>query len=237
MCTVSWLHQRGGYHLLVNRDEKRTRAAGLGPRIGTREGVRFIAPADGDFGGTWVAANELGVAACLLNGNGGGVTATRSRGFVIRELIAAESASAAAVSLRQLDLRGYAPFALALLDAGQAIVADWNGCDLIVDRDAAGRMPLISSSYDADGVCARRREEFRRCAEAAGNVDAALLYRFHTSHGLQPGPYSPCMHRTDAHTVSLSWVIVSREEIRFLYLPGSPCTVTPGEQEIIERAA
>ena len=61
MCTVSWLHEPGGYHLLCNRDEKRTRGAALGPRIQKSAGVRFVAPADADFGGTWIAVNEFGV--------------------------------------------------------------------------------------------------------------------------------------------------------------------------------
>jgi hypothetical protein len=37
ICTVRGAHQAAGYHLLRNRDEKRTRAAGLGPRMEERE--------------------------------------------------------------------------------------------------------------------------------------------------------------------------------------------------------
>ena len=52
MCPVSWVHEEGGYQLLCNRDEKRTRAQAASPRIDVTEGVRFIAPVDADRGGS-----------------------------------------------------------------------------------------------------------------------------------------------------------------------------------------
>src|SRR5262245_12838820 len=66
MCTVSWLHQRDGYILLCNRDERRTRKPASGPRIAGGV-VRYIAPVDGDHGGSWIGVNHLGLTLCLLN--------------------------------------------------------------------------------------------------------------------------------------------------------------------------
>ena len=237
MCTVSWVHHPGGYHLLMNRDEKRTRAAGFGPRIEARGGTRYIAPADGDFGGTWLAVNEFGITVCLLNGAGPRCAAARSRGFVVPELIGAESAAGAALALRQLDLTPYAPFTLAILEPDACpIVSDWDGRVLAIDGDAALRMPLISSSFDPDAVRARRLAEFQ-CRTRSGRIDSAVLYWFHASHGLQAGPYSTCMHRPDAETVSFSWVTVNSGHIRFFYSPAAPCRVAAGEQQILGRAA
>ncbi|PWT90672.1 MAG: hypothetical protein C5B56_05030, partial [Proteobacteria bacterium] len=68
MCTVSWVHQPDGYHLLCNRDEKRTRGVASGPRLQRCGGVNYLAPMDPDFGGTWIATNEFGISLCLLNG-------------------------------------------------------------------------------------------------------------------------------------------------------------------------
>ena len=67
MCTVSWTREPDGYHLLANRDEKRTRAIAQPPRVRRHFGVRYLAPTDTDHGGTWIAVNEYGIAACLLN--------------------------------------------------------------------------------------------------------------------------------------------------------------------------
>ncbi|MBI4909752.1 MAG: hypothetical protein HY820_39405, partial [Acidobacteria bacterium] len=65
---MSWLHDTDGYQVLCNRDEKKTRRKALPPVVNTRQGVRYIAPADGDHGGTWIAVNDRGLTLCLLNG-------------------------------------------------------------------------------------------------------------------------------------------------------------------------
>ena len=54
MCTLSWIPGQDGYALCFNRDERRTRAAASPPGLLAREGVQFIAPLDGEAGGTWV---------------------------------------------------------------------------------------------------------------------------------------------------------------------------------------
>jgi Transport and Golgi organisation 2 len=240
MCTVSWVHQPGGYHLLCNRDEKRTRGAGLAPQEWIRGGVRYIAPTDVDFGGTWIAVNELGLSVCLLNRAvaTGSVAGMRSRGLLLRELAWAPSAAECLLWLKQLDLRSFAGFTLLVLEPDTpAALAEWDGEQLVVDPAGNGHIPLTSSSYDPDGVRRSRLNAFARYVDAAKQIDPADLYRFHASHGPSPDAYSPCMHRADAETVSFSWVTVTRDEIRFLYSPASPCQWSASEQRIVSRAA
>ena len=112
MCTVSWAHQPGGYHLLCNRDEKRTRGAAFAPRVREIGGVRYVAPIDPDGGGTWLATNEHGVSLCLLNGEPGFESAgpRRSRGGLILELAWAPSAGECALWTSHLDLKLFLPF-------------------------------------------------------------------------------------------------------------------------------
>jgi len=237
MCTVSWTHQSDGYHLLCNRDEQRTRGMATGPGVFERGCTRYVAPTDADHGGTWIAANEHGLALCLLNGRSWEPAREgRSRGFVIPELIWLRSAKNCAFVLGQFDLAPFAPFTLLMLEPGQpATVAAWDGTTLAVDRNAEGRAPLVSSSFDPEGVRRSRTREYARYA----NGDASSLYRFHTSHGDggAGNPYSPCMHREEAGTVSFSWVVVTRDEVRFLYLPAAPCRCEPTEQSILPRVA
>jgi transport and Golgi organization protein 2 len=241
MCTVSWVHQPGGYHLLSNRDERLTRGRAFAPAISACGGVRYIAPVDADFGGTWLAANEFGISVCLLNGDAGtpaaGSLPRRSRGLLLRELAWASTGADCLLSLRQLDLGPYAPFLLLILEPDRpAILAEWNRERLSVDP-AAAQMPLTSSSFDSRGVRRFRLIEFARRAGPAARADPALLYEFHRSHGTSPNAYSPCMHREDAETVSFSWVVVTREEVRFLYSPSAPCRCGPCEQKLLTRAA
>jgi hypothetical protein len=240
MCTVSWVHQVDGYHLLCNRDEKRTRGVALAPQVLTCGGVRFIAPVDSDAGGTWLSANEFGVSVCLLNGVPGSPSspARRSRGLLVRDLAWASSAGECSSWLMQLDLRSLAPFSLVILEPGQsAMLAQWDGIELTVDPAGDDHMPLTSSSYDPEAVRRSRLNDFARCVGGGRSFDPASLYWFHKSHGAAPDAHSTCMHRDDAETVSLSWVIVSQRSIRFSYSPGSPCLSKSSEQHILARAA
>ncbi len=68
MCTATWIRARGGYEVFFNRDELATRKPALPPTLREREGVRFLAPVDGDAGGTWIGVNERGIAVGLANG-------------------------------------------------------------------------------------------------------------------------------------------------------------------------
>jgi hypothetical protein len=240
VCTVSWTQQPGGYHLLCNRDEKRTRGTAFAPGVVKIGGVRYIAPIDPDGGGTWLAANEYGVSLCLLNGQPGFESAgpRLSRGLLIPELARAPSAGDCALWTKQLDLRPYSPFSLVILEPERpAIVAQWDGSELVIDPAGDAHMPLTSSSHDAEGVRRSRLNEFATRVGTARPFDPALLYGFHSSHGASPDAYSTCMHRADAETVSFSWVVVTRSAIRFLYSPGAPCLSRPSEQNILLRAA
>jgi hypothetical protein len=237
MCTVSWIHHAEGYHLLCNRDEQRTRGIAAAPAMFGRAGTRFIAPTDVDYGGTWIAVNEHGLGLCLLNaGRRERAGQGRSRGFVIPELIRVRSAGECAFTLGQFDLAPFAPFTLLMLEpGGQATIAAWDGRTLATERNADRRAPLVSSSFDPEGVRRSRIREYLR--QTTG--DAASLYRFHTNHGAggAGNPYSTCMHRPDAETVSFSWVVVNRDQVRFLYVPAAPCRCVPGERSILPRAA
>jgi hypothetical protein len=241
MCTVSWVHQPGGYHLLSNRDEKLTRGTAFAPALVERGGVRFIAPMDADCGGTWIAANEFGISLCLLNGDAGtarpGPPPRVSRGLLLGELARASTGGECVAWLKRLDLGPFAPFALVVLAADRpTILADWNGEGLTMDPAGDSQMPLTSSSYDALGVRRSRLREFARQV-GASRIGPDILYRFHTSHGASPDAYSPCMHRADAETVSFSWVTVTREEVRFLYSPSAPCRHSSAAQQILTRSA
>ena len=63
MCTLSWIRQLDGYHVFFNRDERRTRAAGLPPEPGERGGVTWLAVA---FTGSLAAAFAQGAAPFIL---------------------------------------------------------------------------------------------------------------------------------------------------------------------------
>jgi hypothetical protein len=240
MCTVSWIHVPGGYHLLCNRDEKNDRPPAIGPRIGERASVRFIAPVDPQSGGSWIGVNEFGVSVCLLNGKNASdpALAVRSRGLIVRDLIWAELASECMLWLKQLNLTRIAPFTvLSLQPEMPATIGEWDGENLKLVESADSYMPLTSSSYDPARAREIRCNEYRTITRSMGRIDASLLRAFHRSHGRAASPYSVCMHRADAQTVSFSHIFVTPAEIRFSYSPSAPCTFAPPEEQALRRAA
>ncbi|MBY0503075.1 MAG: NRDE family protein [Bryobacteraceae bacterium] len=221
---MSWIHEPGGYQMLCNRDEKLTRLPASAPVVETRDGVRFIAPRDGDFGGTWMSVNELGVSLCLLNGPGSVPAGARSRGTIVMNVAASKSASAAIDQAAEGNLGAFAPFQLLAVDLhGRACLLAWDGSNAEVIADAAAQMPLTSSSFDTAQVCARRRDTFRRRRVRSGSLTPEFLLDFHRSHEKHPDAYSVCMHRDDAATVSFSWVTVRDTDASYLYSPAAPC--------------
>lgn len=205
------------------------------PRLAVQDSVRFLAPVDGDFGGTWIATNEFGVSLCLLNGakvngSGGGDRGTaRSRGLLLPELISSSSVAAISEHVHSADFAVFAPFTLAAVGPGQpAALVEWDGVRKTVCLQDEPCFMLTSSSFDTEAVRASRREEFRGLVASRPQVDAALLVKFHGSHVPTRSAYSTCMHRPDAETVSFSRIRVSEREADFFYMPAAPCNGAPG---------
>jgi len=234
MCTVSWIHEDGGYQIFCNRDEKLTRRPATDPQLLCRDGVRFLAPIDADAGGTWIATNEFGVTVCLLNGalevEPQASDARRSRGLIVLDLASAASIQEVQARVWQADLQPYEPFTLVALETGQhATVIEWSGVETRILPYGEPYMPLVSSSFDPEAVRARRRGQLAELTGSAGVLNPVSLLVFHQSHWPERGPYSPCMHRADAETVSFSWVTVTDAEASFYYSAGPPCRTLTGE--------
>ena len=229
MCTISWIHDSNGYQLLCNRDEKLTRKPALEPRLAVRNGTRFLAPVDGDFGGTWIATNEFGVSLCLLNGAtpiGSEIHAAapkRSRGLLLLDLIPESSVAAICDRLREANLSAFPPFTLAALEPGHpAAILEWDGSKKTFLFEKAEWFMLTSSSFDSEEVRRRRQEEYSRVH--SGDE----LFAFHRSHAPARSAYSTCMHRPDAETVSFSWIRISELAATFYYTPAAPCQQVAG---------
>jgi hypothetical protein len=236
MCTVTWLFTNGGYELFCNRDEKLTRKPAKPPRLVITDGIRTLAPADGDFGGAWIGTNEFGVSLCLLNGVSGPDTiASRSRGLLLMDLLPRRSNAEIRAALEDVDLSPYAPFTLAALEpSGPALVMEWDGKARTLALREEPQGMLTSSSFDTAEVKKRRLEQFRRLRVA----DASELREFHRSHETGASAYTVCMHRPDAQTVSFSHIRVTQEESGFEYLPAAPCKVLSGiRQSLALRAS
>lgn len=269
MCTVSWIHQPGGYQLFCNRDERRTRKPALPPQVLDFQNVKAIAPRDGDFGGSWISVNEFGLALSLLNLHRGTdfslsrperqtsvcPTDFTSRGLLLMELASSRSREEVLERIAKARLENFQPFTLLTLTPDEAaLIIRWDGSECLIDRDAEGRMPLTSSSFDSDRVIEARKRKFSELtwawiadvasapairealAERPRSIDASLLLDFHRNHDPAPSAYSTCMHRPDAETVSFSRVKVNSNSVEFRYHPHSPCREGKAEIQFLPRA-
>jgi hypothetical protein len=234
------VHVPGGFDLMCNRDENRTRRRAMPPTVRELRGVRFIAPTDGDFGGTWVGANEFGIAVSLLNRYEAGAVAGGdeiSRGLLVLDLMDAQSRLAVRERLGAIVLSRFRPFTLVALAPGEpALVAKWTGRTCLFEYDGEYSMPLVSSAVDGAAVEAWRRGLLVGEPARVDDLASEDLDAFHRSHDPSAGSYSVCMHRDDAETVSLSHVSVRADSVRISYTDGAPCVGTLVEPVMLERA-
>jgi hypothetical protein len=227
MCSVSWMREGSILRVFMNRDERRTRAAEAPPAETLRDGVRRIAPADGEAGGTWIAVNEYGLVVLVVNGylrdDCEPMDAPRSRGRLVHDVAAARTSGELRTRLEAHDLRRYRSFRmLGLHPDDTGLLATWDTRSLDVVTDAEPYCPLLSSSHAASAVAAARLDAWSASTAATTrDVDALLAYHAGHAHGVSA--YSVCMHRDDAETRSFTRVDVENERVRLAWTPGPPC--------------
>ncbi len=228
MCTVSFLPTAAGFHLAMNRDEKRTRITALPPSIVRLNGHRAIFPRE-PRGGTWIAVNEAGLCLALINWH----TIEReaageivSRGQIVESLAGNLSARDIAVALKKLPLKNLRPFRLLVFDAARRVVVEWRwNLELLarLNHDWNAVHHWFSSGYD-EPMAERQRTKICAAAQKRSSLGSrAALRRLHRSHAPEAGPFSICMHREDAATVSYTEVNVSARHARMNYIAGAPC--------------
>jgi uncharacterized protein with NRDE domain len=242
MCTATWTRDGAGYDLFFNRDEKRTRKPGLPPVVQARNGMPFIAPLDGDAGGTWLAANANGVSVGILNFYAAdarrAAEGRSSRGLLVLALADARSAAEASSRLEKIVAADYRPFHLLVVDPSLAALHTWDGFEMVARQLAEGDLPVTTSSFDTEIVVAHRRARLGAMRVQHGEADVALLHEYHLSREERGDAYSVLMRRPDAETVSISHVQVRPDVVRFTYWPRSLIDAgkDPGEPVLLARS-
>ncbi|NNG16071.1 MAG: hypothetical protein HKM89_06280 [Gemmatimonadales bacterium] len=243
VCTLSWLPEGEAYSIWFNRDERITRKPATSPFRHERAGISYLAPTDGEAGGTWIGVNAFGVTVCLANR----YRVPRpppprhrvSRGLLVESVLGLPAQSAVAAAVEQAALEQYEPFTLGVFEPyALPLLLAWDGERLTPDRpvDPGGGLLLTSSAVDqAHVVESRRGVQAQLLAEEP--LSATLLERLHASHEPERSGVSICMHRHDAQTQSLSRIDVGNDIIRFRYTPGSPCTVRAEPSLTLARVA
>jgi hypothetical protein len=231
MCTVTFIARRRGYALGMNRDEQLARVKALPParrRLGSRDAIFPSEP----NGGTWIGVNDAGVTLALINWYS--VTArvagqAISRGEIVKRALASDSSALVEAALRVAPLVRINPFRLigVFLAARSVIEWRWNLDRLARARHRWQTGAWISSGFDEPGAQRTRGARFGGALRQSSAGSLAWLRRLHRSHAPQRGPYSICMHRADAATVSYTELVVARRLATLRYTPSAPCWAVP----------
>ena len=148
MCTLILLQQRvAGWPLVIgsNRDEYFARPAAQ-PALFCSEREQFVAPQDLQAGGTWMGLNAQGVFVGVTNRRGVDPVPPelRSRGSLVRSLLALPNPDAIARELEQCD-GSYRPFHVVASDGRRAVLG--------VLREPGGRVEVTPLSSGAHVIC------------------------------------------------------------------------------------
>jgi hypothetical protein len=223
MCTVTWTHAGDGYSLFFNRDELRTRPHEHPPKRWNTRGVAALAPLDEGGGGTWIAVNEHGLTAALLNHYARESKAperARSRGGIPLLATSHRSVADALAWVRATAVTLFKPFHLALVDAtGRSALVTWDGARILVAEDV--RPFMTTSSFCPEEVAQARESQFRELVpDSAAAPDA--LEEFHRSISPRGGAWSVWMERADACTRSLIRIDVGATLVTMQYEVAHP---------------
>lgn len=205
--------------LTANRDEAYARTA-TGPRLLSAD-PRVIAPVDGRAGGTWLGVNEHGLVVAIANRDDG-PDGERSRGQLVRDLLATDTADEARTFLASLLAEHtYAGFHLLLVDPREAFYVTWDGA---LDGRALATGVHVLDNAGIDEAAGIPRTLRGALEPAAGEGADAWLAR--AVERLGDHDLGLCHHGDEYGTVSLSTVAVETDPataIRFGHSAGPAC--------------
>lgn len=227
MCTVSFIPRNNGYLLAMNRDEKLARVKGLLPRLVAVDGHRVLSPAESG-GGTWIAANDTRAAFALINWYSvppAITSASVSRGLVVQAVAAQSAPGEVSRLLASQPLPRINPFRLIGVFPAQREIHEWRwDLSALTCHEAPWiSQQWISSGYNEPEAQRVRSETFRAalCQKSAGSLE--WLRRLHRSHAPGCGPFSICMHRPDAASVSYTEICMSDRRAVMTHYNRAPC--------------
>ncbi len=216
LCTLTVLRARDALTLTMNRDDMPARPEAP-PRRWGDDGLGFAAPVDCEAGGTWIGVNAAGVAACLLNRYDDAPKGTRSRGEVAPAALDKNNLSSASAAIEALAHRDYSPFTCLIVSEEGAVRIDWTGA-ACSKRDLDQRAPwmMTSSSWRFEAVSVWRQALFEDMLVRAPPSPTALS-NFHCAIRDGEEAWAPMMRRDNAHTKSVTQVILRPGETELRY--------------------
>jgi len=197
-------------------------------------GAAVVAPTDTEAGGTWIGYNEHGLLVTITNRwDGREIEGARSRGLLVREALARESAEAAVRFVEhELDTRAYEGFHLLAADSRAAVLVEFDG-GRRVRTLGPGVHVVVNVGADGEYAIPEYREAAgRQQAENAEGVREALQpepgesaeeWLARAAEVLRDHEHGVCVHGDGFGTRSSSLVRLGKDGVTFEYADGPPC--------------
>jgi hypothetical protein len=238
MCTVTFYSKGNTYLVGMNRDELFTRGPAASPTIQQYESTMSMHPTDAE-GGTWIGVNEAGVTFALLNWNSPRSTVkVRSRGEVILQILPTNLPQEAEKRMTRGLVLGMRPFRLIGFFPNAEIVREWrwDGVTTLETIHFDWQPHHWFSSGLSDEEAAKHRSRITDSVKTETDAGSAEWLRsLHRSHLPTRGPFSVCVHRDDAATLSYTEVSVRPNGVTMRYRDGSPCLRDSFDSELSFR--
>ncbi|UPV99849.1 NRDE family protein [Halorussus gelatinilyticus] len=216
----------------ANRDEALGRPSR--PPGVSDEDPRVVAPRDEEAGGTWIGYNDAGLFVAVTNRRTD-IDGERSRGLLVRDALARESASAASSFVRdELADRQYAGFNLVVADREEAALLEWDGVLRTTHFDP-GVHVVVNEGYNG---AASKAEAIREAVhpdlptddatgaiapDATSETDSAEWFE-RAKEVLRDHDLGACVHADGYGTRSSSLVAIDAEGAgRYWFADGTPC--------------
>ncbi|MDW5290167.1 NRDE family protein [Formosa sp. PL04] len=215
MCTVSYVPLKNGYILTSNRDENPDRKTKLPSKMQLNNGEIIYSPIDVLKGGSWIATDEQGRTACLLNGaflkHKPNPTYRKSRGQIVLDSFEANDFKNYALTV---ILENIEPFTLLLIEPDHIQKLVWDGTKKHIS-DLPTKTPYLWSSatlYTADEHAKKENYFLEELKGKDSNVD--LMLHIHGKNEITPFIFS---HST-VQTVSITQVICNERQTSLNYI-------------------
>ena len=218
MCTVSFVNNQGRVIITSNRDERTTRPNAIEPRLYMINNRKLIYPRDPKAGGSWIAAEEKGTVAVLLNGalepHIPKASYRRSRGLILLDIISNDGSLAV---WNHIDLFDIEAFTLIVYEEMKLYELIWDG-NVKSTRTLDVKESYIWSSSTLYTPEQRESKEKSFHAFLAINKepDPECLQSFHANTGKEDDEEGFVINRKDiVRTFSISQTISEKNKLIF----------------------
>lgn len=215
MCTLTIWRDSGHFTITMNRDDAQARQESP-PKLQHGASGAFISPRDVQAGGSWIAANDRGLIACLLNRYDPAPQGRASRGDIVLRAMEMANAQAAALALSPAPGE-YSPFTCLLLDRAHSVRLDWNGAQITRETLVPEPLDMLTSSSWREHDVRTRRSGVMASLTAAANELGDMIDAFHCHTEPDGDAWTPMMQRPASLTKSITRVRASLEKIEMSY--------------------